>query len=279
MFSWKRALFFWICLVFALSPSARVAQVFLREHLGARGIADGIFGLFLFFGVALVVKVDRGLSSQRRRIAFFFCVSSLPLLLYALRKNPEEAFHVLEYGLLSWLFLKADGWAPFALSPRLTAAANASAVGVMEEFFQWILPNRIFDIRDIEINCFSAFLVQVALLPLVSPRLPFFFSKVDAKRAIDATLLLSLLLFLICFLDPSNLHRLTSVIPVFAALEAEGIQGGNELLLGGNEVRPFLQPVFFLIALMLGASHVLIDERFQARALAFRFKVKQIVSQ
>ena len=85
--------------------------------------------------------------------------------------NPEsnavERFHFLEYGLITFLFYRA--WRPLNdLGILVLPALAGLIVGTAEEWFQWFIPSRVGDIRDIALNLVAigcGLLFSVALEP------------------------------------------------------------------------------------------------------------------
>ena len=93
-------------------------------------------------------------------------------LLTAIPMAPEERLHFLEYGLVAALIyraLRARGsqstepgprardpllWLP----PAATAMILTGIVGWMDEGIQAVLPNRVYDLRDVAFNLTAAFL-------------------------------------------------------------------------------------------------------------------------
>ena len=77
---------------------------------------------------------------------------------YSLRSsigNPEsdvvEHVHFVEYGIVTWLFYRA--WLGLGDAGVLVLPLLAGlAVGTMEEWFQWFLPARVGELRDIFLN-------------------------------------------------------------------------------------------------------------------------------
>lgn len=62
-----------------------------------------------------------------------------------------ERVHFLEYGLISLLFYRA--WRPRSdLSVVAIPIASALIVGTLEEWFQWFIPNRVGEARDVLLN-------------------------------------------------------------------------------------------------------------------------------
>ena len=62
-----------------------------------------------------------------------------------------ERVHFVEYGFITWLFYRA--WRPAAdLSIVLLPIAAGVIVGTCEEWFQWFIPNRVGEARDVLLN-------------------------------------------------------------------------------------------------------------------------------
>ncbi len=88
---------------------------------------------------------------------------------WALRANPEEAFHFVQYGLLGILLFRALRFRLADGSVYIVAALIGAAAGILDELIQWITPRRYFDFRDIGLNVLSGVLVQVAIALAVKP--------------------------------------------------------------------------------------------------------------
>ena len=221
----KWALPFWVFFIFLLSPLARGVQGLARDLLGKNGIAAMLVLVCLLLLFAGLRYLKRGSLSFSRTCLLFVALFPLAGLLYTLRGNPEEVFHVLEYGFLSFLFLQAEAeggcWSAYL------AGCLASSVGVVEELFQWVLPNRIFDFRDIGINLFAAFLVQVLLWGLAPTPLRSI-PPSQVPRMVSATLLLCSLLFICVLLSPERLQEMSEIFPILASLENEAKAGAGE---------------------------------------------------
>jgi len=79
-------------------------------------------------------------------------------LLTELSRFPAERLHLLEYGLMSYLILRAlqldfDNGRAYAFSLALT-----TIVGLGDETVQWALPQRYFELKDVGLNAISALL-------------------------------------------------------------------------------------------------------------------------
>jgi VanZ family protein len=143
----------------------------------------------IIFAVALAVSVAAAVAIaivriRGRRMARYSCLA-LALLLalayawHARTGNAEsdavERFHFVEYGVVTYLFYRAwrslDDGAVFVL-PVLAGLI----VGTAEEWFQWFIPARVGELRDIFLNAaaiVSGLLFSAGVEPpdRVSPRL------------------------------------------------------------------------------------------------------------
>lgn len=77
----------------------------------------------------------------------------------------EERIHVIKYGILGFL-LARDISKPTYINTFIVAFCAGLFVGIVDELFQWILPSRVGDIRDVVIDCISTALGILVLLAL-----------------------------------------------------------------------------------------------------------------
>ena len=114
--------------------------------------AVGVAVTALPVGVALVVAAVR--IRDRRPARYLALASSLAIattyiLIDAL--GFAETFHFVEYGLLAWLFYRALGTrddGSLVLPPLLAGVM----VGTVDEWFQWFIPIRVGEARDVLLN-------------------------------------------------------------------------------------------------------------------------------
>jgi hypothetical protein len=79
-----------------------------------------------------------------------------------------ELVHFLEYGAVAWLFYRA--WLPIGdASVLLLAFLSALTVGTFEEWFEWFIPARVGELRDVLLNSVAigcGLLASLAIRPL-----------------------------------------------------------------------------------------------------------------
>jgi len=152
--------------------------------------------------VGLVVLAAAGLAVARirshRAARYTLIVAALALaVVYSLRSsigNPEsdvvEHVHFVEYGLVTWLFYRA--WLGLGDAAVLVLPLLAGlAVGTGEEWFQWFLPARVGELRDIFLNGAA---IVTGLLFSVSVRPPGRLTRMLHRRSLAHILGVSALL-------------------------------------------------------------------------------------
>jgi VanZ family protein len=85
-----------------------------------------------------------------------------------------EAFHFVEYGLVAYLFYRAWRRRP-DVSRVLLAACAGIAVGIADEWVQWMVPGRVGELHDVGLNAVAVvcgLLLSTAVYPPVSLALP-----------------------------------------------------------------------------------------------------------
>ena len=127
-----------------------------------RGTNYGFIALLviLFFGFFLFNKKYRAPGFYIWATAIFL---GYGLLILFVCEYPAERFHLVEYGVLVILFYRA-------LLPRIKTARiyffilfYTCTVGLVDELIQALLPNRVYDNKDIAIN-WAASLLATGLL-------------------------------------------------------------------------------------------------------------------
>lgn len=114
---------------------------------------------FLIAGGLVWLGVRFFRSGPERRIrwlgVFLAACIGYGFFLFRLSTYPVERFHLLEYGMLAFLWMRAlddrSGWARRAFY----AVAGVLFVGFVDEVFQGVLPRRYYENRDILLNVSS----------------------------------------------------------------------------------------------------------------------------
>ena len=134
-------------------------------------VVGGIGGTLL-----LIALISAAVRIRERRAARYGAIAAALAIAVAYSTfnagaNPEsnavERFHFLEYGLITFLFYRA--WRPLGDHAILVLPALAGLiVGAAEEWFQWFIPNRVGELRDVFLNLVAigcGLLFSVAVQP------------------------------------------------------------------------------------------------------------------
>ena len=155
----------------------------------------GVVATALPIGVAILVAAAR--IRDRRRLRFASLILSLAIGAAYVRINaltPTESFHFVEFGLLGCLFYlalppAADG--SLLVLPLLAGIAT----GVLDEWFQWFIPIRAGEMRDIALDAVASVcgvLFAVSLRP--PPRLTLRMAR-ESKARVGVSMAAALALF------------------------------------------------------------------------------------
>jgi len=168
--SWFYAIL-WSLLIFITVPVARLIQAYISEHWGREFF---LYGVITFFVLALIASLL--LSHKRTSTATnqFWLISIATVFIvytFQLRRNPEEAVHFVQYGVLSILVYRA-------LTHRITdygiyfvALLLTISVGILDEALQWLTPDRVWGLKDIRLNATAAALALLGLAMGLKPAL------------------------------------------------------------------------------------------------------------
>lgn len=166
----ERRLWLWtlavmVAIYSTLGPARTLADA-LREH----NLLRVSFALVLLLVVVAIAASWVKRRPGRAEIGVALGVALAYLGTFLRMGSPEERTHLIEYGIVAALIHQAllervrNGRsvpAPAALTVAVTAL-----LGVLDECIQALLPNRVFDVRDIFFNAFAGFMVIAARLAL-----------------------------------------------------------------------------------------------------------------
>jgi len=141
------AIWIYIIVIYSTLPVMRYVLNFIKEEVGKDQ-------LLLLVNVSLIVPSVFILIFLLRKGVLKTLLAAIPLAVTAyyvyFMKIPEERVHFLQYGLLGVLVLKTvkkETWTGVLMALLFTVL-----VGCGDEFIQWLLPNRVGEVRDVMIN-------------------------------------------------------------------------------------------------------------------------------
>jgi cytochrome c oxidase subunit IV len=162
----------WLLLIYASTCFLQFVLDYLRERNLLR---VSLALLFATVGAALLARIARRRPGWRE-LGVLAAAAAAYLGLLASTKIVQERIHYLQYGLLSALFYRAlgerwrnDGRLPakarlYRHWPELAATALTAASGWVDEGIQALLPNRVYDLRDVGLNAFAGALAIATIV-------------------------------------------------------------------------------------------------------------------
>jgi len=156
--------------IFATIPLARTMQKFVRAHWGKEIFSYIVFAVVILAVIASLIYLRRLRVASRSRYIWLAVISTI-FIGYTLRlsRNPEEALHFVEYGVLGLLVYRALTHKVRNKSIYFMAAVIGVMVGMMDEAIQWATPKRYWGLDDIWLNFIAIALIQTAIAKGLSP--------------------------------------------------------------------------------------------------------------
>jgi hypothetical protein len=226
----KKVFFSWLwvacCIlsIFLIVPIARSVRNFVEGLWGA-----DVFGYFVIGVVCAAFLTGIYLLWFRLEIRtfsnyFWLAAIGFVYIFFTLNlwKRPEEAIHFLEYGLLGVFLFHALRHHIHDRSIYLTAFLIGGLVGIFDEVLQWVIPQRIWDYRDIGLNALSCGLCQIAIWKGIRPKLPS--SRIQTKSLRTASYLVAIIVILLALSlanTPARVKMYTEALPFLSFLQKE----------------------------------------------------------
>lgn len=146
----------YILVIFASLPFVRGVVIALRQQ---QLLGGAITLLYFLAAVAVVYHVvfDVRLSDRIAYFALVLLAAVTGAMILGL-SIPEERIHFAQYGLMAVLARRALGWHVSPPRQYLGAFVIAAMAGWVDEVIQGLLPDRVYDLRDVGINAVAALL-------------------------------------------------------------------------------------------------------------------------
>jgi len=210
--------------ILIIVPLARAIQGFVTAHGGRALFGYAVIAATAVAFCALIYVLFFHLKIRSVSQYVWLALIAAFYIYYTLRlwKAPEEAVHFLEYGLLGYFLFRALSLTIQDKSVYFAAFFAGSLVGICDEIFQWAVPGRYWDLRDVALNALASGLFQLALWKGVKPGV--IHQAMSAKSVQKASVLLgaNLLLLGICLSNtPKTVAWYTRIFPKLAFLQKE----------------------------------------------------------
>jgi hypothetical protein len=201
--------------IFVTIPVAGPISKYIENLIGRE--ISGYIALFVV-AVALAILFHTLIFRlQIKRISqylwLFTTAAAYIYISFQLLSNPSEVFHLLAYAFLSYLLFRALSHVIKDSTIYFTSALFGMFIGTIDECIQWMMPDRVFDFRDIGLNFLVGALFQLAIWKGIQPKI---ISKPIEKFSINmlaGIITVNLFFLLLCFSNtPKVVYRYTSII-------------------------------------------------------------------
>ena len=219
---------FWVLLciigIYSTIPLARSVQKFVYNNIGRDFFTYAVF-FAIFAATAALLYLFIFRLKIKNISQYCWLLLSAGLCIYytiQLRKHPEEAIHILEYGLLSLLIFRALSHRVRDWSIYITVVLSVLFIGTMDEFIQWMMPQRFWDIKDVIINTLAAAIFQLAVWKGIRPEVISGPVKKNSVMLLLGVATLNILFLGFCFSNtPEAVNRYTSISKNLSWLRSE----------------------------------------------------------
>jgi VanZ family protein len=171
----ERRLWIWtLAVVLAIYSTLGLAGT-LAETLLARGKLDLAYVVSFLCVILAIAGTALRKRPDRREVWLVLGMSAVfVMVVVRMGIGPAERTHLFEYGLVAVLIYQAlterarnGRKVPF---PAVVTVVVTSALGWIDEGIQALLPNRVYDLRDVGTNAFAAVMATLASVVLAWAR-------------------------------------------------------------------------------------------------------------
>ncbi|MBI5099364.1 MAG: VanZ family protein [Nitrospirae bacterium] len=226
--NWNRKAWLWVLLyaflIFFTIPVSRKIQGFIynlfgREFFTYSVIFVVICGLAVFLYFFIFKLKIKNISQY---VWIFICAGLYIYFTIQLRRFPEEATHLIEYGLLSYFVFKALSHRIQDWTVYITTILIVSFIGTIDEGIQWMTPKRYWDFRDVGINMLGGVILQLTIWKGIKPDV---ISRPLKKLSVKILIIvfsIDLIVLGLCLSNtPQAVNRYTAVFQSLSWLRAE----------------------------------------------------------
>ena len=210
--------------IFSTVPVARKIQKFVYNNWGRE-----VFGYFVLIVLSIgalsllyYLFFKLKIRTPSNYIWLLIVIGLYVYFTLKLWKIPEEAVHFLEYGLLGFFLFKALSHHVRDKSIYLTAALFALFIGTIDEFLQWMMPERYWDFKDAGLNGLSGTLFQLAVWKVLRPKIISEKISLKSLRIFSVAIALCIILLGLCVSNtPNRVANYTKKIHWLSFLQKE----------------------------------------------------------
>lgn len=209
----------WSLVIFSTIPFARALTNALAERIGLEVFVYVTVFLALVGAAAALANLRKRRLPRSAYLWLFAVSAAFIAYAYYLRDIPEEAIHVAEYAFLGFLVYRALLHRIDDYSIYLVATVVVGLIGTIEEYVQWVVPSRVFDLRDIRTNFVAGALAQVAIAKGLRPSIVASSPSLASWRRLCRVLAFALFVLALSFVNtPKRVAWYATRVPAMSFL-------------------------------------------------------------
>jgi len=193
----------WVVVLFLTVPVARILQTHMRSAFGDSSFGYIVITIAAASALYLIFHLYRQHTKPQVAQIIWIVICTGLIITYTIKlwANPIEAFHFIQYGVLAGLLFIALSWKHSNVLIYLLVILATSIVGIVDEGLQWLMPNRVWGLSDIGINCMAGIIVSLAIAMGVRPS---FICKDINLKSIQLVISLSIVIIILLLLSLMN---------------------------------------------------------------------------
>ena len=253
---WDRKLWVWAFLcaffIFLTIPFARSIQQAVYQLFGKEFFTYAVL-LVLLSALCTLMFIFFSILHIRSLSRYAWLIMCTGIYVYITirlgRSHPDEAVHLVEYGLLAYFVFKALSHRIRDWTVYITTALIVTLAGIADEFVQWLLPGRVWDYKDVGLNMFAAGVFLLAVRQGVRPHMISRPVNAFSVKMLVRSIAAVLILFALCLSNtPDNVNRYTSLFKSLSWLRKEETMTSSMTALLSTEV---VWSALFLLLIIL----------------------------
>jgi len=159
IYRWTLAII-WFAIIYLTLPYARLWTDWITDKLSGYFIPLSVIAVFIALLVYSIVRMIRKKSSFSDYILLLIVLAGYVFSLKQIKILIEQV-HFIEYGLLSILFFRALSVDKIKTADYLNAILLITLAGLVDEFIQGLLVNRVGELHDVYLNVLAGGLALV----------------------------------------------------------------------------------------------------------------------
>ncbi|MBI5676331.1 MAG: VanZ family protein [Nitrospirae bacterium] len=225
---WNLKNWLWVLLcsagIFATVPLARDLQIFVYNTAG-KELFTYIVVSIVVIGLAVLLYSFIFRLKVKKVSQYIWLILCAGLYLYftlKLKTYPEEAVHFLEYGLLSYFFFRTLSQKIRDITVYITAALFVLLVGILDESFQWVIPQRFWDYKDIGLNFLAGGILLLGIWKGIEPEAICKPVRKKSVTILTGILMINIAMIGLCLSNtPASVNRYAGTIGFLSWLQNE----------------------------------------------------------